>query len=42
MKTAIVAIIKNKTRDSSDKGNYRAIAFVTACSNIFEIFFFKC
>ena len=39
MKTAIVLIIKNKTRDSSDKNNYRptCIALVTACSKTFEI-----
>ena len=41
MKTAIVPIIKNKTGDSSDKGNYRPIALVTACSKIFEICFLK-
>ena len=37
MKTAIVPIIKNKTRDSNDMSNYRPIALVTACSKIFEI-----
>ena len=37
MKTAIAPIIKNKTGDASDKSNYRPIAFVTACSKIFEI-----
>ena len=37
MKTAIVPIIKNKTGDSSGKGNYRPIALVTACSKIFAI-----
>ena len=36
MKTAIVPIIKNKTRYPSDEGNYRPIALVTACSKIFE------
>ena len=41
MKTAIVPIIKNKTGDSSDKGNYRPIALVTACSKIFEICLLK-
>ena len=35
-KTAIVPIIKNKSRNSSDKANYRPIAFVTAYSKIFE------
>ena len=35
MKTAIVPIIKNKSRNSSDKANYRPIALVTACSKIF-------
>ena len=39
MKTAIVPIIKNKTGESSDKGNYRPIALVTACSKIFDFFF---
>ena len=34
MKTAIVPIIKNKTGDSSDKGNYRLIALVTSCSKV--------
>ena len=33
MKTAIVPIIKNKTRDTSDKNNYRPIALVTTASN---------
>ena len=37
MKTALVPIIKNKTRDTSDKNNYRPIALVTAASKIFEI-----
>ena len=37
MKTAIVPIIKNKTGDTSDKNNYRTIAFVTAASKLFEI-----
>ena len=41
MKTAIVPIIKNKTGDSSDKGNYRPIALVIACSKIFEICLLK-
>ena len=41
MKTAIVPIIKNKTGDSSDKGNYRPIALVTACLKIFEICLLK-
>ena len=41
MKTAIVPIIKNKTGDSSDKGNYRPIALVAACSKIFEICLLK-
>ena len=36
MKTAIVPIIKNKSRNSSDKVNYRPIALVTAYSKIFE------
>ena len=30
-------IIKNKTGDSNDKGNYRPIAVVTANSKVFEI-----
>ena len=43
MKTAIVPIIKNKTGDLNDKGNYRPIALtlVTACSKIFEICLLK-
>ena len=41
MKTAIVPIIKNKKGYSSDKGNYRPIALVTACSKIFEICLLK-
>ena len=41
MKTAIVPIIKNKTGDSSDKGNYRPIALATACSKIFKICLLK-
>ena len=32
IKTAIVPIIKNKTRDTSDKNNYRSIALVTTAS----------
>ena len=36
MNTAIVAIIKNKTGDTSDN-NYRPIALVTAASKIFEL-----
>ena len=37
MKTALVPIVKNKTRDTSDKNNYRPIAIVTAASKLFEI-----
>ena len=37
MKTAIVPIIKNKTRDTSDKNNYRLIALVIAASKNFEL-----
>ena len=33
----MVPIIKNKTRDTSDKNNYRPIALVTAASKLFEI-----
>jgi hypothetical protein len=36
MSSAIIPIIKNKTGDSKDKGNYRPVAIVTACSKIFE------
>ena len=36
MKSTIVPIIKNKTGDSSDTGNYRPVAIVTACSKLFE------
>ena len=32
MKSVIVALIKNKNGDSSDKGNYKHIALLTACS----------
>ena len=39
MKTAIVPIIKNKTGYSSDKGNYRPIALVTACSKYLKFVF---
>ena len=38
MKTAIVPLIKNKIEDSSDKGNKRPIALVTACSKMLEIY----
>ena len=41
IKTAIVPIIKNKTRDSSNKSNYKPMALVTACSKIFEIVSWK-
>ena len=37
IKTAIVPIIKCKTENSSDKNNYRPIAFLNACSKIFEL-----
>jgi hypothetical protein len=37
MKSVIVPIVKVKTGDSSDKGNYRPIALVTACSKLFEV-----
>ena len=40
MKTAIVSIIKNKTGNSSDKGNYRPIALVTTCSKYLKFVFF--
>ena len=36
MKTGNVPIIKNKTRDTSDKNNYRPIALVTVCSKKFQ------
>ena len=36
MKSFIVPLIKNKTGDTSDKGNYRPVAIVSACSKIFE------
>jgi len=36
MLSAILPIIKNKTGDTSDKGNYRPIAKVTSCSKLFE------
>ena len=37
MRTAIVSIIKNKTRDTRDKNNYSIIALVTAATKIFEL-----
>ena len=37
MKTAIVPITKNKTGDTANKNNYRPIALVIACSEIFEL-----
>ena len=37
MKTVIVPITKNKTRNTSDNNNYRPISLVTAASKIFEI-----
>ena len=37
IKTAIVPITKNKTRDTSDKNNYRPIALVTTASKICEL-----
>ena len=36
MKSFIVPLIKNKTGDTSDKGNYRPVAIVSACSTLFE------
>ena len=36
MKSLIVPLIKSKTGDTTDKGNYRPIALVTACSKIFQ------
>lgn len=36
MRSAILPIIKNKTGDTSDKGNYRPVAIVNPCSKIFE------
>ena len=38
MKTAIVPIIKNKTGDTSDKNNYRPIAFVNATFKLLEMY----
>ena len=35
MKLFIVLLIKNKTGDTSDKGNYRPVAIVSACSKLF-------
>ena len=37
MKSANIPLIKNKTRDTNDKNNYRPIALVTAISKIFEL-----
>ena len=36
-KTVIVPVIKEKTGDSSDKGNYRPIALTSIVSKVFEI-----
>ena len=36
MKSFIVPLIKTKTGDTSDKGNYRPVAIVSACSKMFE------
>ena len=36
METAIVPIIKNISRNSSDKANYRPIALVTDCYKMIE------
>ena len=36
MKSFIVHLIKNKNGDTSDKGNYRPVAIVSACSKMFE------
>ena len=36
MKSFIVPLIKNKTGDTSDKGNYSPVAIVSACSKLFE------
>ena len=36
MKSFIVPLIKNKTGDTSDKGNYRPVAIVSAFSKLFE------
>ena len=33
-KSFIVPLIKNKTGDTSDKGNYRHVAIVSACSKL--------
>ena len=37
MQSAIVAILKNRQGDTSNKNNYRPIAIVTAISKIFEL-----
>ena len=36
MKSSIVPLIKNKTKDTTDKNNYRPNAFVSALSKVFE------
>ena len=36
IKSFIVLLIKNKTGDTSDKGNYTPVAIVSACSKLFE------
>jgi exonuclease III len=37
MKTVLVPIVKNKTGDTGDKGNYRPIALVTVISKLVEL-----
>ena len=34
IKSFIVPLIKHKTGDTSDKGNYRLVAIVSACSKL--------
>ena len=39
MKSCIVHLIKNKTGETSDKGNYIPVAIVSTCSKVFEYMF---
>ena len=39
MKIAIVPIIKNQTRDTSDKNSYRRIALLTAAEDFQNLYF---
>ena len=34
----IVPLIKNRTGDTSDKGNYRPVAIVSACTKLLNVY----